>query len=196
MVTVVAVNIENFKMLNSVAGRSRGDKALKEVTRRIVGVAGARAAVARVGGDEFLVVSDRLKVDEAHAMASAIEQSVRSTPVLQADPPYAPSREEWVGVPWYCHFYGPTDDHTYVLGCGDWAPPPVYPLPLADKPPLPPSLRISGIYVSLTVAVAVAGEGATTFESIWQAADEQLGRARKSKRQNRLENWRARSNQS
>ena len=195
-VTLIAVDLDNFKMFNEVAGRTRGDEALQEVARRLIETAASRAVVARVGGDEFFVLSDTLTVDEARTMASSIEGRVASTPILQAEPPYVPSREEWQGVPWYCHFYGPTDDQTYVLGCGDWAPPPVFPLPLADTPPRPPWLRISGIYLAVSVVVIASGQPVLTLDSIWREADEQMGQVRQARSQNRLENWRARSGDS
>jgi diguanylate cyclase len=67
------VNLDHFKVLNDGLSHGVGDSVLKEVARRLALVAGERALVARVGGDEFVAVLHPLAASEAEAL-EAIEQ--------------------------------------------------------------------------------------------------------------------------
>jgi len=66
--TVVILDLTRFKDVNDTLGYAIGDRVLAEVSRRLVEALGAEAQLARLGGDELAVFSDR-SADEAGAAA-------------------------------------------------------------------------------------------------------------------------------
>jgi diguanylate cyclase (GGDEF)-like protein len=57
-VAALSIDIDNFKSINDSFGHGAGDQILKAFTRRLDGVLRGSDALARVGGDEFMVVAD------------------------------------------------------------------------------------------------------------------------------------------
>ncbi|MET0854124.1 MAG: EAL domain-containing protein [Microterricola sp.] len=55
-IAVLFIDLDNFKRLNDRNGHAAGDFALKEVAQRLVNTVRPADVVARVGGDEFVVV--------------------------------------------------------------------------------------------------------------------------------------------
>jgi diguanylate cyclase (GGDEF)-like protein len=70
---VLLLNLDHFKVLNDGLSHGVGDAVLKEIARRVVDVAGSKALVARVGGDEFVAVLHPMVASE-NAAREAIEQ--------------------------------------------------------------------------------------------------------------------------
>jgi diguanylate cyclase (GGDEF)-like protein len=52
---VMLLDLDKFKAVNDTMGHPAGDALLKEVGRRLVGAAGQRGEVGRLGGDEFIL---------------------------------------------------------------------------------------------------------------------------------------------
>jgi len=52
------IDLDRFKMVNDVLGHGAGDQVLVGVARRLLRAAGDYAALARIGGDEFLAIQD------------------------------------------------------------------------------------------------------------------------------------------
>ena len=69
-VALLFIDLDQFKAVNDSIGHEVGDLLLKEVACRMVGVVRAQDTVARMGGDEFLVVLPDL-VDASHASVVA-----------------------------------------------------------------------------------------------------------------------------
>ncbi|MDW4572086.1 diguanylate cyclase [Microbacterium sp. M3] len=67
-VSVVFLDLDDFKLVNDTYGHEMGDAVLAAVGRRLSGVARSSDAVVRLGGDEFVVVC----VDAGAAEAAAI----------------------------------------------------------------------------------------------------------------------------
>ncbi|MCW2541714.1 MAG: diguanylate cyclase/phosphodiesterase [Frankiales bacterium] len=87
-VSVLFVDIDNFKSINDSGGHHIGDIALRHVAQRMVGVVRDGDLVARLGGDEFAVL-----VSGNAAAASAIGERISQN--LQA-PVYADGRELFI----------------------------------------------------------------------------------------------------
>ncbi|HKN29684.1 MAG TPA: diguanylate cyclase [Roseiarcus sp.] len=54
--TVMFLDLDNFKQVNDSLGHATGDKLLAEIGRRLSGMVGPRDVVARWGGDEFVIL--------------------------------------------------------------------------------------------------------------------------------------------
>ncbi len=76
------LNLDNFKSINDTFGHAVGDIVLKEMGRRIREVlAMTGSAVARVSGDEFMVVLGGLHEEEAILMTEKVRLSVSQSAV-------------------------------------------------------------------------------------------------------------------
>ncbi len=58
---VLFVDLDGFKAINDLHGHGAGDDVLRDMAQRFRGVARGGEMVARVGGDEFVVVADRVE---------------------------------------------------------------------------------------------------------------------------------------
>lgn len=68
---LLSVDVDDFKTVNDTLGHDVGDALLSVIAERIASVLGPRDKAARIGGDEFMIVSDRSGEDVA-ALATAI----------------------------------------------------------------------------------------------------------------------------
>ena len=66
------IDLDNFKSLNDTQGHAVGDAYLVDVARRLKASVGPGDAVARMGGDEFVVAIETASAEEAVASALAI----------------------------------------------------------------------------------------------------------------------------
>lgn len=69
---VLVVDLDNFKDINDTCGHAAGDQVLQEVAKRIKDAARANDSVARVGGDEFVIICDAIAPGEAQRIARRI----------------------------------------------------------------------------------------------------------------------------
>lgn len=75
---VLFIDLDDFKTVNDVLGHSYGDASIVIAGQRIVATAGRDALVARIGGDEFVVILPGLSDREAIAgIAEAIVRELR-----------------------------------------------------------------------------------------------------------------------
>jgi diguanylate cyclase (GGDEF)-like protein len=72
------VNVDRFKDVNDTLGHAAGDQIIEAVARRLRRVAGERDVLARIGGDEFVLVQvDLMDKAIAEQRAAAIARAVR-----------------------------------------------------------------------------------------------------------------------
>jgi diguanylate cyclase (GGDEF)-like protein len=82
-VAILCLDLDRFKEVNDSLGHAYGDRMLVEVANRLRAGARDTDVVARVGGDEFLVMLADLDVQEAPALAETVIERIRG---LLADP--------------------------------------------------------------------------------------------------------------
>ncbi len=75
---VLYLDLDRFKIINDSLGHATGDAMLIEAAARIASVLGPQDLLARVGGDEFVVVLDEVTDEhEVHRIAGAIHAVTR-----------------------------------------------------------------------------------------------------------------------
>lgn len=78
---VLLVDIDRFKSVNDTCGHAIGDQVLAEVARRLQANVRPSDMVARIGGEEFLIVLSDCTFDIAHATAERLRRTVGDDPV-------------------------------------------------------------------------------------------------------------------
>ena len=71
------IDLDQFKLLNDSMGHTVGNKILLEVTRRLTTISGADYQPARIGGDEFLVLRNKIDTDREEVRAEATDFAIR-----------------------------------------------------------------------------------------------------------------------
>lgn len=77
---VLFLDLDGFKPINDEHGHMAGDYVLKIVAERLSAVAREGDIVARMGGDEFVVIAHGMHDDDAHLLARRMNESI-STPI-------------------------------------------------------------------------------------------------------------------
>jgi diguanylate cyclase (GGDEF)-like protein/PAS domain S-box-containing protein len=74
--TFVYVDLDQFKIVNDIAGHRAGDELLRQVSKDLVAFVGARGMVARLGGDEFGAVILNTPAEEGLQVARQIQETL------------------------------------------------------------------------------------------------------------------------
>ncbi len=74
---LIILDLDNFKDVNDTLGHAAGDQLLKQVGNRLLRVAGDRHTVARIGGDEFVLLMQGLGTDATVAFEAAGQMAER-----------------------------------------------------------------------------------------------------------------------
>lgn len=83
--TILLIDIDNFKSINDVYGHVLGDTAIKTVANNIKAHVRLGDFVARIGGDEFMVILVESDHDSAMHVANRIRQEVANSRYEQKD---------------------------------------------------------------------------------------------------------------
>jgi len=92
---LLMMDLDHFKNLNDTQGHDVGDRLLKQVGRRLMDCVRPDDTVSRVGGDEFVIILERLGKDvaiatqRAHDLVKKIQESVSQLyPLIPGRPDY------------------------------------------------------------------------------------------------------------
>ncbi len=80
--TILALDIDNFKAINDSGGHAAGDQALKNLVRELHGSIRSTDSLARMGGDEFIIITDTSQSEAAimgEKLLAAAQRVVFST---------------------------------------------------------------------------------------------------------------------
>ena len=80
-ISMIMADIDNLKRINDTYGHRAGDKAIREISRRIKECIRQIDLAARYGGDEFAVILPNTDLDEAPLVSQRIVESVSRAPV-------------------------------------------------------------------------------------------------------------------
>lgn len=83
-VALAIVDIDRFKRVNDSNGHAAGDEVLKAVATSMRDQLGDLGLVARLGGEEFALISHKLPAPELRARLQAFRQSVADAPAPHA----------------------------------------------------------------------------------------------------------------
>lgn len=75
-VVMMCLDLDNFKNVNDTLGHSIGDALLKGVAARVTDVIGEKGLVARFGGDEFVIVLQKLRAKRAAELAGSLVEAI------------------------------------------------------------------------------------------------------------------------
>ena len=78
---LIYLDLDGFKPVNDRHGHAAGDTVLKAIAAALIRKVRTSDIVARIGGDEFVVLLWNVTEDEAAAKAAALEAAVYATPV-------------------------------------------------------------------------------------------------------------------
>jgi diguanylate cyclase (GGDEF)-like protein len=84
-VAVLFCDLDGFKRVNDTAGHAAGDAVLVETTRRILAVLREHDTVARIGGDEFVVIVEPWQREGALGQVDARSLAVTLAQRLAAE---------------------------------------------------------------------------------------------------------------
>jgi diguanylate cyclase (GGDEF)-like protein len=77
--TLFYIDLDGFKAINDTLGHAAGDHLLVEVSRRMVHVAGPNDAIARIGGDEFIILARGMDFSAARATGQRLVDELSQT---------------------------------------------------------------------------------------------------------------------
>lgn len=78
---VIALDLDRFKTINDNFGHAAGDAVLTNLARRIQKNTGDSGLAARIGGEEFLVVTPSQTESEAMTLAEQLRDTIEAQPV-------------------------------------------------------------------------------------------------------------------
>jgi diguanylate cyclase (GGDEF)-like protein/PAS domain S-box-containing protein len=81
--TLLMLDVDNFKAINDSRGHQAGDRVLVEISRRLAAVSRDTDMVIRWGGEEFVILLRDCAVDEGMNVAEDIRATIADTPFIE-----------------------------------------------------------------------------------------------------------------
>ncbi len=72
------MDLDQFKIVNDTCGHAAGDEMLRQLSTVLQGVIRHRDTLARLGGDEFGVLMEHCTLDDAHRVATSLQQAIQN----------------------------------------------------------------------------------------------------------------------
>lgn len=70
------IDLDQFKVVNDMCGHLAGDELLKQLTKSIAENVRQRDTFARMGGDEFAILTENCTLDQAYTLAESVRETV------------------------------------------------------------------------------------------------------------------------
>lgn len=102
--TIAFIDIDSLKQCNDKCGHAEGDKYIKSVCELLKSVCGEREEIFRMGGDEFLLLSETATTDQLEDRLEAARTHYMDT--------YEQTDENVRSFSFGCQVVSPTDDQT------------------------------------------------------------------------------------
>lgn len=83
--SLMMLDVDHFKKVNDVYGHPAGDEVLRQISRALQNSMRDADIVARIGGEEFMVVLPATVAEDAYILAQRLCESVSATPVTWGD---------------------------------------------------------------------------------------------------------------
>ncbi|SCY90340.1 diguanylate cyclase [Alkaliphilus peptidifermentans] len=81
IMSIIMMDIDNFKILNDKYGHGIGDMILKDIVTRCQEVLRPTDTIGRYGGEEFTVILPNTEIEIAHKIAERIRKNVSAKPI-------------------------------------------------------------------------------------------------------------------
>lgn len=85
--SALMVDIDHFKSVNDTHGHAAGDSVLKAVVTRIMNSVRPSDLVARMGGEEFIVIMPETTISLAQMVAERLRNKIAATPITVSEVP-------------------------------------------------------------------------------------------------------------
>ncbi len=83
--SLLMIDVDHFKAINDTHGHGAGDAALRGLVDRVMNGVRPSDLVARLGGEEFVVVMPETSLQVAHGIAERLREYVAATPIALSD---------------------------------------------------------------------------------------------------------------
>ncbi|HEU4622594.1 MAG TPA: EAL domain-containing protein [Burkholderiaceae bacterium] len=84
-VALAYVDLDRFKLVNDLFGHPAGDEVLRQVVNRVRAALGQAVTLARVGGDEFIMLFERMPIHAARVACESVLEAISGQPFGHGD---------------------------------------------------------------------------------------------------------------
>ena len=81
--TIAMYDLDNFKNINDTYGHDIGDKVLVEITNEVKSIIRKTEFLFRVGGEEFVIIFDKISLDESYDIAEKIRINISKMQIIE-----------------------------------------------------------------------------------------------------------------
>ena len=81
--TIAMYDLDNFKNINDTYGHDIGDKVLVEITNEVKSIIRKTDFLFRVGGEEFVIIFDKISLDESYDIAEKIRINISKMQIIE-----------------------------------------------------------------------------------------------------------------